>query len=124
MVCDVLISVSSNNIFGEIQVAERALLLWNNDHILRLIQQNCRVILPLVFGALEINSHHWNSSVHGLTQSVKQMFQDMDEEFFYKCRDKFYEEEAEAKAKEEEREKIWKTLEAATPGSVPTHLSC
>ncbi|KAG6650739.1 hypothetical protein CIPAW_06G063300 [Carya illinoinensis] len=43
------------------QVAERALYLWNNDHIENLIRQNRNVILPIIFPALEKNGcNHWN----------------------------------------------------------------
>ncbi|KAL5198916.1 hypothetical protein ABZP36_002428, partial [Zizania latifolia] len=37
------------------QVAERALFLWNNGHIENLIKQNIKVILPIIFPALEKN---------------------------------------------------------------------
>ncbi|KAL1812918.1 hypothetical protein ACET3Z_022983 [Daucus carota] len=38
------------------QVAERALFLWNNDHIRSMITQNRKVILPIIFPALENNT--------------------------------------------------------------------
>ncbi|KAI8029414.1 Serine/threonine protein phosphatase 2A 57 kDa regulatory subunit B' alpha isoform [Camellia lanceoleosa] len=37
------------------QVAERALFLWNNEHVVSLIVQNRQVILPLIYEALEKN---------------------------------------------------------------------
>ncbi|MBA0751140.1 hypothetical protein Gogos_002504, partial [Gossypium gossypioides] len=44
-------------------VAERALFLWNNDHIENLIIQNRKVILPIIFPALEKNArNHWNQA--------------------------------------------------------------
>uniref|UniRef100_A0A672Y950 Serine/threonine protein phosphatase 2A regulatory subunit n=1 Tax=Sphaeramia orbicularis TaxID=375764 RepID=A0A672Y950_9TELE len=55
------------------QVAERALYFWNNEYILSLIEENCQVILPLVFATLyRVSKEHWNQSVthtthHGLT---------------------------------------------------------
>ncbi|KAF5959371.1 hypothetical protein HYC85_000580 [Camellia sinensis] len=50
------------------QVAERALFLWNNEHVVSLIAQNRQVILPLIYEALEKNMRgHWNQAVHGLT---------------------------------------------------------
>lgn len=46
------------------QVAERALYFWNNEYILSLIEENCRVILPLVFATLyRVSKEHWNQSV-------------------------------------------------------------
>lgn len=46
------------------QVAERALYFWNNEYILSLIEENCQVILPLVFATLyRVSKEHWNQSV-------------------------------------------------------------
>eukprot|EP01018_Ginkgo_biloba_P003821 Gb_31232 [translate_table: standard] len=94
------------------QVAERALFLWNNDHIVSLIAQNRHVILPLIFPALERNTRsHWNQGVHNLTLNVRKMFLEMDEELFQECQGKFQEEEAKAKEVQERREMTWKRLE-------------
>lgn len=94
------------------QVAERALFLWNNDHIVSLIAQNRTVILPLIFEALEKNTQsHWNQTVHGLTLNVRKMFMEMDSDLFHECRRIFLEKEAKAKENEEKRELIWKRLE-------------
>ncbi|KAE8682869.1 Serine/threonine protein phosphatase 2A 59 kDa regulatory subunit B' zeta isoform [Hibiscus syriacus] len=54
------------------QVAERAHLLWNNEHIFNLIMHNRQVIFPLIFPALERNSgNHWNQAVLNLTHNIK-----------------------------------------------------
>lgn len=43
------------------QVAERALMYWNNEYIVNLMSDNLPVILPIVFPALYTNSRsHWN----------------------------------------------------------------
>ena len=43
------------------QVAERALLYWNNEYVINLMSDNLSVILPIVFPALYTNSKsHWN----------------------------------------------------------------
>lgn len=95
------------------QVAERALFLWNNDHIVSLIAQNRSVILPLIFEALEKNTNnHWNQAVHGLTANVRKMFLDMDAELFEECQQQFVEKEAKAKEMQEQRELAWTKLEA------------
>lgn len=94
------------------QVAERALFLWNNDHIVNLVAQNRHVILPLIFPALEKNmSCHWSLAVNGLTTNVRKMFQDLDEELFQECQKKYQEDEEKAKSVEEKREITWKRLE-------------
>lgn len=46
------------------QVAERALLYWNNEYVVNLMSDNLLVVLPIVFPALYTNSKaHWNRSV-------------------------------------------------------------
>lgn len=96
------------------QVAERALFLWNNDHIVSLVAQNRQVVLPLIFTALERNTRsHWNQAVNGLTLNVRKMFLEMDQDLFQECQRKFQEDEAKAKEVEEKRETTWKRLEAA-----------
>ncbi|EFJ28034.1 hypothetical protein SELMODRAFT_171686 [Selaginella moellendorffii] len=96
------------------QVAERALFLWNNDHVVSLVAQNRQTILPLIFSALEMNNrNHWNQAVHGLTCNVRKMFSEMDPELFQECQRKFQEDEEKSKGIEEKREITWKRLEAA-----------
>lgn len=93
------------------QVAERALFLWNNEHIVSLIAQNRTVILPIIFDALEKNiQSHWNQAVHGLTLNVRKMFMEMDAEFFEECQNEFAQREAKAIEVEEQREITWKRL--------------
>ncbi|KAF2286548.1 hypothetical protein GH714_017613 [Hevea brasiliensis] len=63
------------------QVAERALYLWNNDHIENLIRHNRKIILPIIFPALEKNGrNHWNQLVQSLTVNVRKIFADIDPE--------------------------------------------
>ncbi|GKV14680.1 hypothetical protein SLEP1_g25512 [Rubroshorea leprosula] len=94
------------------QVAERSLFLWNNDHIENLIIQNRKVILPIIFPALEKNArNHWNQAVHSLTLNVRKIFCDLDPEMFNECLLKFQEDESKEKAIEARREAKWKRLE-------------
>ncbi|KAJ7970710.1 Serine/threonine protein phosphatase 2A regulatory subunit [Quillaja saponaria] len=94
------------------QVAERALFLWNNDHIENLIKQNRKIILPIVFPALEKNArNHWNQAVQSLTLNVRKIFSDIDPELFEECLLKFQEDEAHAKEIKSKREATWKRLE-------------
>lgn len=95
------------------QVAERALYLWNNEHIVSLIAQNRNMILSLIFEPLEKNIQgHWNQAVHGLTANVRRMFQEMDAELFEECERKYLEKEARSRDLEQQRELTWKRLEA------------
>ncbi|XP_020212373.1 serine/threonine protein phosphatase 2A 59 kDa regulatory subunit B' gamma isoform [Cajanus cajan] len=94
------------------QVAERALFLWNNDHIRNLILQNCKVILPIIFPALERNIRgHWNPAVQSLTMNVKKIFSEADQALFDECLMRFQEEEIKNKENQEKRESIWRQLE-------------
>ncbi|XP_074592162.1 serine/threonine protein phosphatase 2A 57 kDa regulatory subunit B' beta isoform-like isoform X1 [Curcuma longa] len=96
------------------QVAERSLFLWNNDHIVSLVAQNCSVILPIIFEALEKNMQsHWNQAVHGLTANIRKMFLDMDSDLFEMCQQQYLDKEEQAKYLEEQRELAWRSIEAA-----------
>jgi len=68
------------------QVAERTLFLWNNDYIVKLINQNRQALFPIVIGALYVNSkQHWNSAVHGLTFNVLKLLMEADPQLFDEC---------------------------------------
>ncbi|CDY40986.1 BnaA02g27760D [Brassica napus] len=96
------------------QVAERALFLWNNNHIENLIMQSRKVILPIIFPALERNAQkHWNQAVHSLTLNVRKIFQDLDPELFKECLAKFKEDESKEGETKAKREATWKRLEEA-----------
>ncbi|KAE9590016.1 hypothetical protein Lal_00037681 [Lupinus albus] len=93
------------------QVAERALFLWNNEHIVSLIAQNRTVVLPIIYEAFEKNIHsHWNQAVHGLTVNVRKMFLEMDAELVEECQRQHTEKESKAKEVAEQRELNWKRL--------------
>lgn len=96
------------------QVAERALFLWNNDHIVNLIAHNRQVILPIIFPALERNAqNHWNHAVLNLSINIRKMFMEMDDLLFLTCHAHFKEEEAMLSMTAEKRKEAWKQLESA-----------
>lgn len=99
-------------LFGVLyQVAERALFMWNNEHIVSLIAQNRTVILPIIFEALEMNiQSHWNPAVHGLTSNIRKMFMEMDMQLFEDCQKQYTEKQAHAKVAQDQREQIWQRL--------------
>uniref|UniRef100_A0A7N0ZTU8 Serine/threonine protein phosphatase 2A regulatory subunit n=1 Tax=Kalanchoe fedtschenkoi TaxID=63787 RepID=A0A7N0ZTU8_KALFE len=62
------------------QVAERALLLLNNERYISLIMHNREAILPLVIPALEQNANnHWNRTVVNLSLNIKKIYVDLDQ---------------------------------------------
>eukprot|EP00798_Chlamydomonas_sp_ICE-L_P009809 gene9809-7697_t len=77
------------------QVAERSLFMWNNEHIVNLVAQHRHQLLPIVLPALEENTAtHWNPAVHGLTDNVRKMFQELDETLYEDCKRKYLEDVA------------------------------
>ncbi|KAK6778697.1 hypothetical protein RDI58_025415 [Solanum bulbocastanum] len=96
------------------QVAERALFLWNNEHIVGLIAQNRNVIFPIIFDALQKNiDNHWNQAIHGLTVNVRKMFMEMDADLFDECQRQYSEKATRATELEEQRQLRWQRLAAA-----------
>ncbi|GAB4829312.1 hypothetical protein Ancab_018982 [Ancistrocladus abbreviatus] len=96
----------------QFQVAERSLYLWHNNHVENLITQNRKVILPIIFSALEKNSRgHWNQVVQSLTQNVRKIFSDVDAELFQECLSKFQDDEAKAEEVKAKQEATWRRLE-------------
>lgn len=94
------------------QVAERTLFLWNNDYIVKLINQNRQTLFPVVIGALYKNSkQHWNSAVHGLTFNVLKLLMEADPQLFDKCSAKHRLEEEEEERQEAARVQKWNTLQ-------------
>ncbi|KAM3387737.1 hypothetical protein ACQJBY_010523 [Aegilops geniculata] len=120
------IATSMNS--SHFQVAERALFLWNNDHIENLIKQNYKVILPIIFPALERNARgHWNQAVRSLTLNVRKIFTDHDSAFFGECMQKFDDDELKQEESSSKREALWKRLEEmggeSSPSGIPNGKS-
>merc|ERR1711862_364983 len=94
------------------QVAERTLFLWNNDYVVKLINQNRQDLFPIIIGALYKNSkQHWNSAVHGLTFNVLKLLMEADPQLFDECSAKHRKEEEEEEHIEQARQQKWKALE-------------
>merc|ERR1719333_1505245 len=93
------------------QVAERTLFLWNNDYIVKLIDQNRKVLYPIIIGALYTNSkQHWNSAVHGLTFNVLKLLMEADPQLFDECSARHRTEAEQEERRNEEREQRWQQL--------------
>ncbi|CAN0900820.1 Serine/threonine protein phosphatase 2A 57 kDa regulatory subunit B' kappa isoform [Linum grandiflorum] len=108
------------------QVAERAHLLWNNERIVNhLIVQNRQVIMPIIFSALEHNSqNHWNQAVLNLTQYIRKIFLEMDEELMMACQRKSEDEHSKPNVVAEKRRLTWENLEnAAGTGFINSPIS-
>merc|ERR1712151_1173628 len=96
------------------QVAERTLFFWNNDYIVKLINQNRQALFPLIIGALYKNSkQHWNSAVHGLTFNVLKLLMEADPALFDVCSAQHRTDEEKEDERESERIKRWLALDAS-----------
>merc|ERR1712038_565208 len=93
------------------QVAERTLFFWNNDYIVKLINQNRRELFPIILGALYKNSkQHWNSAVHGLTFNVLKLLMEADPQLFDECSTKHRQDEEGEELEEQARQQKWAAL--------------
>lgn len=72
------------------QVAERALFLWNNEHLVTvgiLSLQYPNSLLPIIYGPLqERSTRHWNTTVESLAHNVLRMYKDQDAAAYGRCR--------------------------------------
>ncbi|XP_062186995.1 serine/threonine protein phosphatase 2A 57 kDa regulatory subunit B' theta isoform-like [Phragmites australis] len=94
------------------QVSERALFLWNNDHIQNLMKQNTKVILPIIFPALEKNINgHWNQVVQSISLNVQKFFSDRNPELFAECLRKYEDDKTKEKELKLRQESAWKRLD-------------
>jgi len=97
------------------QVVERALFLWNNEHLVNsgcLSRLNAQTVLPLIYGPLYKNSSgHWNATVEGLAQNVLKMYMEYDLVLYDKCTAAYFRDEEEAKRKLETIAKRWDAIE-------------
>lgn len=93
------------------QVAERALFLWNNEVILKLLTTNKDTLYPVVINALyESSRRHWNSAVFTLTYNVLKLLAETDPELFDSCSKACNTQKDKLKKIYNEREEVWKLL--------------
>uniref|UniRef100_A0A804Q9J8 Serine/threonine protein phosphatase 2A regulatory subunit n=1 Tax=Zea mays TaxID=4577 RepID=A0A804Q9J8_MAIZE len=101
------------------QVAERVLFFWNNTHFENLVKQNSKVILPIVFPALEKNINgHWNQVVRSLSLNVRKLFSDRDPQMFNECLRGYEEDKDREKEFRLKQELAWKRLDEIASAKV------
>lgn len=94
------------------QVAERTLLIWNNEYFIELVSQYRKDIFPMLIESLEENAAgHWNSAVHQLTLNVMKLLQDLDDNLYEYCRQQLIAKRKKKAAKEQLRAKEWAIIE-------------
>ncbi|XP_076873778.1 serine/threonine-protein phosphatase 2A 56 kDa regulatory subunit alpha isoform [Brachyhypopomus gauderio] len=95
------------------QVAERSLYFWNNEYILSLIEENVDKILPIMFGSLyRISKEHWNQTIVALVYNVLKTLMEMNSVLFDELTASYKADRQREKKKEQEREDLWRSLEA------------
>jgi serine/threonine-protein phosphatase 2A regulatory subunit B' len=95
-----------------LQVAERTLLIWNNEYFIELVSNYRKEIFPMLIESLEENAAgHWNSAVHQLTLNVMKLLQDMDDNLYEFCRQQLLQKRKKKAAKEQLRAKEWAIIE-------------
>lgn len=106
------------------QVVERALFLWNNEHLVNsgcLSRLNAQAVLPIIYGPLYKNSSgHWNATVEGLAQNVLKMYMEYDLVLYDRCTANYFKDEEEAKRKLIAIEDRWSAIEHTASTNTPS----
>ncbi|CAL1704402.1 unnamed protein product [Somion occarium] len=93
------------------QVAERALLYWNNEYIVNLMSDNLAVILPIVFPALYTNSRsHWNRTIHAMVYNALKLFMEINPDLFDEAMQHYKQQKIEEQHHAVERYEQWKKI--------------
>lgn len=93
------------------QVAERALCMWNNVTIIKLITANASSIIPIIFPALNHSKEHWNKSIHTLMYNAVKVTMEMNMVVFEECTQTYKNKMHVHKEKGYEREQMWKRIQ-------------
>ncbi|KZT09424.1 protein phosphatase PP2A0 B subunit gamma isoform [Laetiporus sulphureus 93-53] len=93
------------------QVAERALMYWNNEYIVNLMSDNLSVILPIVFPALYTNSRsHWNRTIHAMVYNALKLFMEINPDLFDEAMQQYKQHKLEERQHAVERFDEWQKL--------------
>lgn len=98
----------------KIQVAERALYMWNNEQFVKMASQSVEDVFPILVEGMEKNlKYHWSKSVKQLTQNVKEMLEELDPGVYLKCLSQLELQESAAYHREMRRKEMWERVEMA-----------
>ncbi|KAE9399325.1 protein phosphatase 2A regulatory B subunit [Gymnopus androsaceus JB14] len=95
------------------QVAERALLYWNNEYVVNLMSDNLATILPIVFPALYTNSKsHWNRTIHGMVYNALKLFMEINPDLFDEAMQQYKQRKIEEQQRAVNRYDAWQKMRA------------
>eukprot|EP00834_Sanchytrium_tribonematis_P000810 NODE_16_length_49026_cov_1.035992.p5 type:complete len:510 gc:universal NODE_16_length_49026_cov_1.035992:22603-24132(+) len=90
------------------QVAERALLIFNNEYISQLMQEYLSGVLPLILGPLITASKgHWNKNIHSQVLHTLKVFMEMNPQLLEDCTQQLKTATQNEKNLKTEREQKW-----------------
>jgi serine/threonine-protein phosphatase 2A regulatory subunit B' len=93
------------------QVAERALLYWNNEYVVNLMSDNLAIILPIVFPALYTNSKsHWNRTIHGMVYNALKLFMEINPDLFDESMQQYKQRQIEEQQHAVQKYLVWQKL--------------
>ncbi|KDP33290.1 hypothetical protein JCGZ_13077 [Jatropha curcas] len=110
------------------QVAERALYIWNNEQLVKLVSSAIEEVLPVVVEGMEKNLKcHWSDSVKQLTEDVKAMLQEMYPSLYENSVQEIEQRQFLARQRELKRKETWERIELEAAKNhflQPHHLLC
>ena len=98
------------------QVAERTLLIWQNDHLIMdgiLKPQHNGFVLPQILPALLDGRGDWNKNVEGLARVVIERYQSDDIELYDECKNQHEQNKRKAESERSRRDALWNKLSHA-----------
>lgn len=102
------------------QVAERALLYWNNEYVVNLMSDNLAVVLPIVFPALYTNSKtHWNRTIHGMVYNALKLFMEINPDLFDESMQQYKQKRIDDQQHAVQRYEAWQRLKEKAEQNAP-----
>lgn len=94
-----------------LQVAERALYVWNNEQFVKMASQAMEEVFPVVVEGIEKNlKRHWSKSVRQLTENVKIMLEETDPVLYSSCVQQLELRAIRARQEELQRKERWERI--------------
>ncbi|KAK4401367.1 Serine/threonine protein phosphatase 2A regulatory subunit B' alpha isoform [Sesamum angolense] len=97
-----------------LEVAERALYVWNNERFVKMASQAIHDVFPIIVEGMEKNlKGHWSRSVRQLTENVKEMLEEMEPILYFKCLSQLHHRQSATNEEEMRRRGRWERVEMA-----------